>query len=62
MSLHGRIYVEKNLILEKYRQKQLEAHYKSLSQIKEGASVLHNFKEVTRNTDNVIRNEHRIRK
>lgn len=34
--MHGRIYVEKNIGLQKEREKTLQLHYKNLEKIKKG--------------------------
>ena len=58
MSLHGRIYVPKNLFLDKQKQKHMEAHYKSLNQIKEGSYIKQRYWDVTKSTDETMRLRH----
>ena len=61
MSLHGRIYVPKNLFLDKQKQKHMEAHYKSLNQIKEGSYIKQRYWDVTKSTDETMRLRHQIK-
>ena len=62
MSLHGRIFVEKNLVMEKQRRKEMENHYKSLNQIKDQRIVIkQKLQEMTRGTDQYIKYKNNIR-
>ena len=50
--MHGRIYVEKNIGLQKERQKTLQLHYKNLERIKKGQ---YNLKELLKSSDSQLK-------
>ena len=61
MSLHGRIYIERNISLEKQRQREMDRHYKALNQIKNGKKLSYNLKELATRTDQEIENHHKLK-
>ena len=55
MSMHGRIYVEKNLFMDKARLRQMELHHKQLEEIKESKN--NRLRENAKSTDQQMKNK-----
>ena len=53
MSMHGRIYVDKNITLEKTRQRELKRHYIQLDNIKSNrnSSMGKQLRDISISTD-----------
>lgn len=59
MSLHGRVYVDKNLALEKHRERTMKSHINKLNLI--NGTNPKRFKEVTRSSDMKLKYHNAIR-
>lgn len=55
MSMHGRIYVEKSLTLDRVRQRRMENHLKQLDSIQEGKLTKFKLRDVARSTDKQLK-------
>ena len=51
MSMYGRIYVDKNILLEKVRKRKMDKHQASLTKIRDGLSDDYHFKNLTQSID-----------
>lgn len=58
MSLHGQTHVQRNIILEKQRQRTMDHHLRLLDQIKGSDKPLRNAQHVTKQTDRAIQDNH----